>query len=636
MPASDEQRALLRRLFDARNWLDLADQATELGEQFPDDAEVCAYAAHALRQQGLLQSGYEWAMRGLAADPGNLFALNRASLLANLNHDYQTAWTAATVAVALPFPETDETKLNLAVTLVNGIHAAAKLGTIADAVALFGAVIDQLNHKELHFNTAAMYALAGDRTRALQFAGRALATGKPRLAFLDQDFHAVRGDAEFQQLLARDWIAEAAAFGRAAKRLKPVIANPYGGYNYNYQEGFTPPDDQDGDRGVLIPEDFIDHDELHMAPFQPVDHARSPELEAAIVREPDEPGNYQVYADWFLEREDLRGQLILASLQCALATNESERMLAYAAWGALVGANARRWMGPLVELLRYNSSVRWRSGFISELVFEIGTRRRPGDSAEDLLASILELPTCRLLRSLEVRDIYLRSGELDYNAVIELLVTRCAHLPLLTSLAFVPNAVNTGRADLTPLVLAIARLDSIVVGGTYITLGPIHQHAATLRRLAVHATDLTHEIAAPVLDHVWPHLDELEVWFGQHATIGHVQLVPVFSSVTAPALRRLRVRNTNFGNQLLSSLLSSPLLPRLTLLDLTANQIDEAGGQILRNNSARFRHLERLVLDHNNLPAAFVAQLKMLLPNATFEPQGTGEIDDAYYDDVDE
>ncbi|HEU4727613.1 MAG TPA: TIGR02996 domain-containing protein [Kofleriaceae bacterium] len=56
--------------------------------------------------------------------------------------------------------------------------------------------------------------------------------------------------------------------------------------------------------------------------------ARHPELEAQIVRDPDEPAGYLVYADWLMVCDDPRGELITLQVEHARAPSveTSERL----------------------------------------------------------------------------------------------------------------------------------------------------------------------------------------------------------------------------------------------------------------------------------------------------------------------
>src|SRR5664279_1551981 len=115
----------LYRLMNESSWRLLADRAIGLAADHPDDAQVAAYAAHALRKLGAIEDGYRYAQSAVAIDPLNLYAQNRLSLLANLAGNYEVAY-AAGEAIVEREPAHQFDALNLAVTVVNAIHAASK------------------------------------------------------------------------------------------------------------------------------------------------------------------------------------------------------------------------------------------------------------------------------------------------------------------------------------------------------------------------------------------------------------------------------------------------------------------------------------------------------------------------------
>lgn len=169
----------LANLNAAKRWEELRASAIEAAAEFTDSADVHAYVAHAMRQLGQLEQGFDWAERALAIDPNNLFARNRVSLLANLTKRYSEAYVAG-LPVLDREPVDASAAQNIAVTIVNSIHAASHLGKIAEAVELFTPAIVRLDHEDLHFNSACMYALAAD-DRVYAYVCKALGVGQRAL-----------------------------------------------------------------------------------------------------------------------------------------------------------------------------------------------------------------------------------------------------------------------------------------------------------------------------------------------------------------------------------------------------------------------------------------------------------------------
>ena len=616
MPASAADHLELVRLFDENNWGALSERAEDLFIEHPDDAQVAAHAAHASRQLGALHQGYAWAKRAIAIDPQNLYAQNRMSLLANLTGIPEEAYAAGSLVADRVVADEGELK-NQAVTIVNAIHAAAKLDRIAEAVVRFTPVIERIDHAELHFNSACLYALAGD-DRAFRYIRRSLATGKKKSAFHDADFDRVRSDPRFVELLARDWVAEQSALNRLEPRNEYAYANQYMDPD---EDAFTPPPKIDR-RADLRPEHFIDPEELRIAPYLPLDLARAPDIEAAIDAAIDDPTGYLVYADWLLERDNQRGQLILASRRCADAATESERMLAFTAFGALFVHDARRWLGTGVVLLSQRSTARWFMGFISELVFDTGYQRRPGDTARELLDAMLSLPVCRFLRRVAIRDVFAT----DTMSYAEVLGAFEAHpLPHLRSLAIAPDTYQLGRTtlDASGLAARFPLLEELELGAGELAIGSIDDLAPTLRRLALRTSALQLEALAPVLATVWPQLVELELWFGPEEQCGadHGDLWRILSGLAVPAVTKLRLKNTDFTDALAVSMVSSQVLRNLTTLDLSLGTLTTAGVSTLIENAAHFRHLAELDLRANSIPPEDARRLEAALPNANVSDQ---------------
>jgi len=244
---------------------------------------MAAFVAHALRKLEELDDGWTWACRAVELDHSNLFAVVRKSLLGVLTNHNAEVFAHAKLHLDRQPANADEAE-NLAITIVNGILAASRIGTIAEAVEVFTPLIVRLDHPNLHYNSACMYALAGDE-RVWPYATKALATLKTTADFDAADFDAVRADPRFAELMARDWDAEKAALKRAGVKT----------------------------REELSPEDFVDEAKLV---FGAANSERNVELERAIDADVDDAAGHLVYCDWLQERGNPRGTLLLASQRC--------------------------------------------------------------------------------------------------------------------------------------------------------------------------------------------------------------------------------------------------------------------------------------------------------------------------------
>jgi uncharacterized protein (TIGR02996 family) len=523
---------MLIELHATARWPELRARALEAVEAFPDWADAHAFVAHAMRQLGELESGYQWAVRGLAIDPQNLFARNRVSLLANLTKRYEDAWASALPILELA-PVNAGDAQNMAVTLTNAMHAAAVLGRVPEAIALFTAAIERLDHTDLHFNSACLYALAGD-DRAFLYMRKSLASGKPKSDYTDGDFNPIRADPRFVALLVRDWDAERAALARSAK---------------------TSRDD-------LVPEDFLDG--LRAGVIDPERHL---ELERAIDAAVDDPLGYAVYADWLLGQSNARGELILASRRCAEAIGEDERMLSYLAWADHMHEHAGAYLGAYSPK---HHGTRWHLGFVRELAFAADR------DAPELLATTLAAPVCRFVRAITVGDLPLH----DYTPIAEVVCD--AVLPHLRALQIAPGDLFT---ELDLHALALPHLTALVVGAGRLALD--------LRAL--------------------PHLERLDLTFGEASDAVAEQIAPVFARTS---LRALGLHLAGHGDRVCAALVGSPVLARLETLDLSHGGLGEEGARMLVEHAAYFAHLKRLDVSGNQLSLEQAATIQRILPNA--------------------
>ncbi len=584
----------LSRLFSAQAWIELDTQARAAAARYPETAAIYGFVAHAKRQLDELEAGYDWAIRGAAIDPENLFVRNRVSLLANLTGRHAEAYAAASAVVDRSVSQADDAQ-NLAVTIVNGIYAASRLDKIAEAAERFSPVIERLDHAELHFNSACLYVLARD-DRWIAYAAKALGTGKPKSAFADGDFDPIRDDPRFVELLARDWAAEAEALRRSRKTT----------------------------RAALVPEDFIDPDRC--APGD-ASSTRDAQLERTIDAAPDDPSGYVVYSDWLLDRGDPLGDFALASRGCDEARTESERMLACVAWAAQLHEHAGRWLGPFAAHLGRRSAATWRHGFVRDLLFDLGYSWRDDLDTGGLLASTLALPMMRFVRSLEIGDIPAGDNEMHYDDVVAALLE--LELPCLRALAIGPNEYQLSwtHLDASGLAAHFPRLESLELGGGDITIGSLD--LPELRRFAIR----TGSLVCANLDELgrarWPMLEDLEIWFGSSEygadEFSGADLAALLGGRGMPNLRRLGLMNAEFTDELCALLVGAPIVADLVELDLSMGTMSDVGAARLAGAASQLAHLARISIADNCVSEAACDELRRLLPSVEVGRQKDAE-----------
>lgn len=573
----------LSTLFEREEWQQLVTDSVSAQKRHPQLPEVYGFAAHALRHLRRFEEGYEWAKRGQAIAPDNLFVVNRVSLLGNLTGRFDEVFDLATHHASKDITA-DHDRINLATIITNGIHACAKLGRIDEGVTRFTPAIERIDHPFLHFNAACLYALAND-ARWFRWAEKSLEADKPLADFADGDFDAVRAEPRFARLLARDWKREREALVRARVDR----------------------------RELLRPEHFVDLNDPEVdAHVEP----RNVDLETAIDASPDDATRWQVLHDWLLERQTPRAESWLRWNRWERATEVDERMLACAAWATHLEENAGTLLGPVAEF--WNHALRWRGGFIEHL--------RVDPSASDFEETLRDLanhPACRFLRGLEVRDI--AGGDaFDYGDVLDTLST--LRLPCLRSLRVEPDDDTRSWAvlTLTDVGAKFPQLESLELGAGGLSLGALR--FPSLTRFALRTTSLTHSALASVMAAQWPRLRELELWFGSTEygadTFERAEIERLLAGIPS-SVSRLGLKNSEFTDALIEALANSKVLQQLTHLDLSMGIAGDVGAVTLQRNAQRFHHLEVLELSENCFSAEAVAELKAAFPNAVVGQQKT-------------
>jgi uncharacterized protein (TIGR02996 family) len=159
--------------------------------------------------------------------------------------------------------------------------------------------------------------------------------------------------------------------------------------------------------------------------------AREAGLEAAIAQAPDDPGAYLVYADWLLQREEPRGELIVAQ-HGELQARARE----------LLDAHLDRFVGPLVY--QHDARVEWYCGFVRGLELPSGI-----DLDTRALVALLQHASCAVVKKLRLRC----HGRVDLAALAE-------HAP--STLRWLE--LDGQPTDLDPLRRRLAKLPPRLLG----------------------------------------------------------------------------------------------------------------------------------------------------------------------------
>ncbi|WP_342381321.1 TIGR02996 domain-containing protein [Myxococcus stipitatus] len=338
--------------------------------------------------------------------------------------------------------------------------------------------------------------------------------------------------------------------------------------------------------------------------------ASNPELEAAILQDPDAVDAYLVYGDWLQAQGDPRGELI-ALHHARLDARE------------FIQGHQQQLLGDALAWALESQALEldWDLGFIR------AARVSPRSSVTEhtalrIMRALLRHPSGRFLRGLSVGGIADPGMMGSYEAVTRLIV-REGGSRTLQSLAYHVQQANEDEAycamllrEVFALYRVLPRLRSLDLRGIHVRLGDID--LPELREFTLQTWDLSRDSCDSLLKAKWPHLERMEVWLGGSRTDAMrsvTDLAPLLDGKSLPNLRRLGLRNTRWTDDLVRALHDSPLLPRLTHLDLSGGTFSNPGARWLSEHAEAFRHLQHLDLRRNTMSDVGVIRVEAVCPS---------------------
>ncbi|MCP3062917.1 TIGR02996 domain-containing protein [Myxococcus sp. K38C18041901] len=356
---------------------------------------------------------------------------------------------------------------------------------------------------------------------------------------------------------------------------------------------------------------------------------REPELEAAILRDPENDDAYLIYGDWLQARGVPRGELIALQHAVLLATAR-EKMGREKEVSDFFARHAREMFGELyAEPSRYSglSSGRvhwhWHLGFIQRAW--LGSNHAYSLDVPRVLTELLTHPSARFLRALTVGLLDDAADSNHYEGIIQLIARYApATLRELKVADVLENEFGLSRVrlgDVSSLYTALPRLHTLTLRGDMV-LGAMH--LPDLRELTIETSGLSRESLRSILSASWPNLEKLELWFGVAEHGGNVSFEdvrPLLEGTGMPRLVHLGLCNAGFTDAVCEALPSAPVLRRLTRLDLSLGTMTSKGAAALVAGAGAFAHLEMLVLTDNLLDDASVESLESLCPQVWLQDQ---------------
>jgi uncharacterized protein (TIGR02996 family) len=324
---------------------------------------------------------------------------------------------------------------------------------------------------------------------------------------------------------------------------------------------------------------------------------RNPELEKAIIDDPDSPDGYLVYGDWLTEHDDPLGEYIAVS--AALAKSPGNEALE-AKKKDLFTTHERVWLGDLCDLDDDEIEVAWRYGFLYSV--RLGGEEWGEIDGADAYEKLRKLPTARFLRSLNCWVFEDEDGEPSYANVIKAMVKNGVP-ETLRELAFDVMQYQTSWTDLgdvSKLYPYLERLEELRVHVGKMKLGDIV--LPNLRRFEVKTGGLSKANLKSVIGAKWPKLESLVLYFGDGEYGGDCaveDLKAVFDGTNLQKVTHLALCNSSFEDDIAKAIPSANVTKQLRSLDLSKGVLSDAGAQALLDFADSLRHLERIDLSQN-------------------------------------
>jgi hypothetical protein len=346
----------------------------------------------------------------------------------------------------------------------------------------------------------------------------------------------------------------------------------------------------------------------------------NPELEAECRESPDAPGPWMVYADWLMAQGDVLGDVASR----ALAGKESNAR-----------AVIREHMFALVGNEDIIPELTWRHGFPIAALMKLSYERAM--PMEELARGFLHAPLARFVEALRVGLAGFESDN-DWAPTLRAICDspRASQIKELRFDAYDRDEQEiswTAFGDFSFAWSFLPALESLKIkAGAGGDLGEIA--LPSLKSFVFESGGLGTEELASIVNARWPQLEHLEVWFGDpnygaSGTLGTVEDM----TKNVPKLRHLGVVNCAFVDDVIPWLAGSPLLARLSSLDLSKGVMAGRACDALVQNAQAFRHLASLDLSENLLSERQVTAIRAVLDNVIVDDQRDRDDDDDGDDD---
>ncbi|AKQ67207.1 Molybdate metabolism regulator [Myxococcus hansupus] len=363
--------------------------------------------------------------------------------------------------------------------------------------------------------------------------------------------------------------------------------------------------------------------------------ASNPELEAAILKDPDNVDAYLVYADWLQSQGDPRGELIAIQHAASQASGAEATTLKKKAT-ALIKKHQSLLFGELADAVKEGElTAEWHLGFIRSVRMgqkDYDSERDLGELTQELLA----LPSARFIRGITV-GMASFDGENEYGDVISA-IAKAGGSKTLQDLFIgdfeYPDDTEiswTHLTDISSALKVLPNLRTLRLRGGELALGDVD--LPELREFTVETGGLPLNAVKSIASAKWPKLEKLEIWFGSDnygAEGGVEDIQPILDGQGLPNLKHLGLRNSEFTDALAQALPSAVVLPRLEKLDISMGTLTNEGAKALADHAAAFAHLKQLDVSENILEDEGQSLISKAIPHANVGNQREYEEDYRY------
>jgi hypothetical protein len=187
--------------------------------------------------------------------------------------------------------------------------------------------------------------------------------------------------------------------------------------------------------------------------------------------------------------------------------------------------------------------------------------------------------------------------------------------------------------DIRPILEAYPNLEVLQIRGYFVEYMLEcdclkHKH---LKTLVIETADLSRKNLDQICTLELPALEYLELWLGRQLRESIIDnLSPILFGESFPNLRYLGLRSSECTNQLAQAIVQSPIINRLTILDLSMGTLTDEGAKILLNCPA-INQLLTLNVSNNYLSTAMIEQLSQLNCQVIANPQDREDSGNRYY-----